>query len=58
VLNGGTTALVWLADTAACTDVKKQNLSLSVTLPDGVEIGPGCTRVTSLIVNAWFQARP
>jgi hypothetical protein len=31
---------------------------LSVSMPDGVELGPGCTRVASLIVNAWLQARP
>jgi hypothetical protein len=56
LLNRGTKALVWLADTAACTDVK--NVSFSESLPDGVELGMGCTKVSSPIVIAWFQAPP
>jgi hypothetical protein len=37
---------------------QKPNVSLSEPGPDGVELGPGCTMVPSLTVNAWVQARP
>jgi hypothetical protein len=37
---------------------KLPNVSLCEYRREGVELDPGCTRVDSLTVNAWVQARP